>query len=296
MPDLAASLMLIAEEGPSTFYRGRLMQRMAADLSDRGSMLTERDFTDYEAVLRAPLVHEAHDWAIATNPSPAIGGEALVAILERLGVDGGDVAAMAEAQFEVFSRRRMRQPLRSPATIQLSAVDEDGGACSITASSGYGSGVIPSGTGIWMNNALGELELVPEAGGIVPGTRLVSNMAPTVCRSGEGAVVAIGSPGADRITSALAQVLDEMIRGGRSLHDAISEPRLHVAVGEDGSRRSALVSVEPGLELDGIDLTVRRYPEPHMFFGGVSAAMFDASGRLSAHADPRRDGAAGVSS
>ena len=40
-----------------------------------------------------------------------------------------------------------------------------------------------------------------------PGTRLLSNMAPTVARHDEGSTLAIGSPGADRITTAIAQVL-----------------------------------------------------------------------------------------
>ena len=68
--------------------------------------------------------------------------------------------------------------------------------------------MIAAGTGIWLNNCLGEQELNP-AGlhAAAPGTRLLSNMAPTVGRHDDGSTLAIGSPGADRITTAIAQVL-----------------------------------------------------------------------------------------
>ena len=109
---------------------------------------------------------------------------------------------------------------RSPSTVHVSVVDSTGAACAITASSGYGSGATVPGTGIWLNNCLGEHELnrgQPPR----PGERLASNMAPTVGRSGDGGVLAIGSPGADRITTALAQVLAAFANGGATLEEAI---------------------------------------------------------------------------
>jgi gamma-glutamyltranspeptidase/glutathione hydrolase len=210
-------------------------------------------------------------------------------VLERLEASGTSPASIVAAQREVFERRRAGDPLRSPSTIHVSVVDEEGTACALTASAGYGSGVIPTGTGIWMNNALGELELVGDADALQPGERLVSNMAPTVCRRSDGAVLAIGSPGADRITSALAQTLAAFTIEGRSLEEAIRKPRLHVIV------EGPSVAVEPGIDTSAVDLPVRRYEGLHMFFGGVGAALIDGSGRLWAVADPRRDGASGVS-
>ena len=94
--------------------------------------------------------------------------------------------------------------LASPSTIHTSAVDTDGLACSITTSAGYGAGVMIPGTGMWLNNSLGELELQPHGlARFGPGDRLPSNMAPTVARRTDGKVMAIGSPGADRITTAI---------------------------------------------------------------------------------------------
>jgi len=66
---------------------------------------------------------------------------------------------------------------------------------------------MPESTGLWLNNCLGEIELNRrglDAGPV--GSRLPSNMAPSVARS-DDAVLAVGSPGADRITTALQQFL-----------------------------------------------------------------------------------------
>jgi gamma-glutamyltranspeptidase/glutathione hydrolase len=49
----------------------------------------------------------------------------------------------------------LRDWLKSPSTIHISAVDTDGLACSISASAGYGSGVMVEGTGLWLNNSMG---------------------------------------------------------------------------------------------------------------------------------------------
>ncbi len=105
-----------------------------------------------------------------------------------------------------------------------------------------------------------------------PGTRLLSNMAPTVARHDDGSTLAIGSPGADRITTAIAQVLAGYL-SGLSLHEAVNRPRVHV-------HRAG----RP-------DEIVRRETDLTMYYGGVGATLVDGNGRLVAAADPRREGA-----
>jgi gamma-glutamyltranspeptidase/glutathione hydrolase len=158
----------------------------------------------------------------------------------------------------------------------VSATDSDGLGCSVTISSGYGAGMIAAGTGIWLNNCLGEQELNP-AGLYArpPGSRLLSNMAPTVGRHRDGSTLAIGSPGADRITTALAQVLAGY-SSGMSLDDAVAHPRVHVhRAGRTGEEIR-----------DETDLT--------MYFGGVGVARTGPDGDLEAVADPRRSGVARI--
>ncbi len=154
-------------------------------------------------------------------------------------------------------------------------------------SSGYGAGVMPPGTGIWMNNCLGEIELNRKglnAG--PPGMRLASNMAPTTGRHSDGRVLAIGSPGADRITSALLCTLNNFMCDGQSLEDSIAMPRLHLEI-NDGDPR---IAYERGLDLSGVTLPLREFAEPSMFFGGVGAALYEPGHDLIAAADPRRSG------
>src|SRR4029450_10407174 len=69
-------------------------------------------------------------------------------------------------------------------TTHISVVDERGNAASLTASIGSGSGVVVPGTGIHMNNMLGEYDLNPPGRRARPGARLTTMMAPAVALYG----------------------------------------------------------------------------------------------------------------
>lgn len=178
----------------------------------------------------------------------------------------------------------------SASTANVSAIDSDGLACAITVSSGYGAGVTIPGTGLMLNNALGEPEL-NRLGlhALRPGTRLASNMAPTTGRTADGRALAIGSPGADRITTALMQVLLRGCLDGDGLQEAVDAPRAHVAFDEVGvplvehERDDAIAAAVAELGLAGRDHGARS-----MYFGGVGAAYLAAEGSLQAAGDPRR--------
>jgi gamma-glutamyltranspeptidase/glutathione hydrolase len=183
--------------------------------------------------------------------------------------------------------------LASPSTVHTSAVDTDGLACAITASAGYGSGVMPPGTGIWMNNTLGEVELNKRGfHALRPGTRIPSNMAPTTGRSPDGSVLSIGSPGADRITTAILQTVTNFVHLDMTLQDAVNHPRLHVEWPREGER---CIAYEPGMPVDELDVPQRRFDALDMFFGGVSAVRFAPPDRFDMAADIRRTGGTALS-
>jgi gamma-glutamyltranspeptidase/glutathione hydrolase len=316
---LADSLGLIAEEGADAFYRGPLSSAIADDMAAHGGLLTGADLAAYRPEVRRAHAVELRDWRLATNPPPVIGGTTLAAMLALM--DGrpagcwrpADIAHLIEVQRAVLGYRLehldvaaepmaaarrlldlvadggLRAVRTAPSTIHVSVVDADGNACSITSSAGYGSGVMTPGTGLWLNNSLGEPEL--NRGGLhslPPGTRLHSNMAPTVGRRADGSVLAIGSPGSDRITTALLQVLAGFANGDLPLGDAIDVPRVHV------DPMIPVAHVERDLELPDVDIPLRQH-EPHsMFFGGVGAALRSGDGSLSAAGDPRRAAAIAV--
>lgn len=181
-----------------------------------------------------------------------------------------------------------RAGLKSPSTIHTSAVDSNGLACAITASAGYGSGVMIADTGLWLNNSLGEIELHPQqVHSLTPGTRLVSNMAPTIARHSDGTMIAIGSPGASRITTAIVQVLHNFLNLEMSLSEAINHPRLHIEIFEGLPN----IAFEADLPVNSIEgFVTRQFPQLSMYFGGVQAAMWHPQRGLLAAADPRRAG------
>jgi gamma-glutamyltranspeptidase/glutathione hydrolase len=309
MPEAISTLRTLAEEGPMAMLSGTLGTRIAEDLWTRGSLIGPADFASYRDLERAPLVHSVGGWDLYTNPPPAVGGAGLIALLA--GLEQRDPAAFLDAQEQLFRWRRgplhdtidragdiyafleglPGDPIRSPSTVHVSAVDTEGVGCAITLSAGYGSGVIPTGTGLYMNNGMGELELVGEPAGLVPGDRLNSNMAPTLLRSSERGMLAIGSPGADRISSALASVVGALALEGGSLQEALDHPRIHVAVDEDGT---AVIKAEPGADVPPHPLPVDWFDDLNMYFGGVGAALVEPNGRLSAATDPRRPGVAAI--
>ncbi len=284
-PGLAPTLRHLAAAGGQDFYEGDLAQVIISDLEARGGQLTREDLARYRAVARPPLGRSMRGWDLALNPDPAIGGVSVARVLDQIeDADSFDDSALARALLVAFEERGAAT-LRPPSTISIAVADPEGAVVAGSFSAGYVSGVIPKGTGMLMNNALGELELT-EGRGAVPGERMISNMAPTVARRDRDAV-AIGSPGADRITTAVATTLSHLV-GGESLRHAIDAPRAHPEFGDFGSR----LAVEPGLELSDVEVALRLFDAPHMYFGGVNGAGFVA-GELVAHADSRRTGSVG---
>lgn len=318
---LAETLRALAEEGTDLFYHGELGHRITEHVLEGGGILTRDDLRAYRPVVRRPLAAELDGWRVATNPPPAIGGVSLTAMLLLMGehptdswtpreirrlarvqeavlgyrrdhLDAStDLAAEARRLLELAGRRDGPLLAPSQSTLHVSAVDSEGNACSVTLSDGYGSGIVPPGTGIWLNNCLGERELNRRGfHALEPGTRLPSNMAPTAARRPDGAVLAIGSPGADRIPTAILQVLLSHLRVGMSLEAAVEHPRLHVEPGPGGSR----IACEPGLPVEALDLPVEEFPPLAMFFGGVEATVRLADGSFRTGADPRRTGGTAV--
>ena len=319
LPELVRSLQLIGEEGVDILYGGELGKKITAEIQANQGLLTLEDLAEYRAIERTPILINFGDWSIATNPAPAVGGICLAAMLLLMARrslhewNAETVREIAEIQQAVLQYRSnylegakestieseaarllsmaakddWQQLTKSPSTIHISAVDTDGLACSISASSGYGSGVMAGGTGLWLNNSLGEIELHPQGlHDLSPGTRLTSNMAPTICRHSDGRVLAIGSPGASRITTAIAQVLFNFISLDLPLKQAISHPRLHFEV----FNKVPAIAWETGLNVDALNLTQRQFDGLSMYFGGVQAAMGHPTDGLTAAADPRRTG------
>jgi gamma-glutamyltranspeptidase / glutathione hydrolase len=151
----------------------------------------------------------------------------------------------------------------------------------LTTSLGLGSGDWLPGLDLHLNSMLGEVDLLH--GPLEPGNRMGSMMAPTLALDGDGLELAIGAAGGTRLRTALLTVAAGLLDEGLEPAAAVERPRAHPAAG--------VVHAEPGVddrglaELERAGWTIRRWPERHHYFGGVSLC-----GRAGAAADPRRSG------
>jgi gamma-glutamyltranspeptidase/glutathione hydrolase len=314
--ELAETLDRFGQEGPEPFYRGELAQRASEFVVEQGGTVGPGDFAAYEAIERAPVGARFRGTEVLTNPPPSSGGILIafsLGVLERIGERSGVeqiVAAMdaanrsrgeefaaglnEEGYAETFldpERLDLEAADGLGSTTHLTVIDRDGMCASCTCSNGSCSGVIVPGTGVHLNNMLGEEDLNPLGfHSIEPGRRVPSMMAPSVVlRDGE-IELGLGSAGSNRIRSAILQTIIRTVEEGMGADEAVRAPRLHF---EDGT-----VQAEPGIDEDALarlearGTPIARWQRQNLFFGGVQAVARDpASGELSGGGDPRRGGA-----
>ena len=302
-PTLAEALERFGEEGPAPFYAGDVAATVVEWVRERGGTLTREDLAAYEAIPREPVRVAYRGREVLTNPPPSAGGTLLayaLALLER-DHDPPDAIRLARAMERAQSERTpsfldgLPEPgflesfmaSRLGSTTHISVMDESGWACAVTCTNGEGSGLVVPGTGIHVNNMMGEQDLSP-LGFFThpPGRRLPSMMAPTVVLADGVPELVLGSAGSNRIRSALLQVIVDVIDHGMDAQAAVDAPRMHW---EDGT-----VFTEPGIDeaaLEAAGYPIARFRERNLFFGGCQAVERDARGTLSGGGDPRRGGA-----
>jgi gamma-glutamyltranspeptidase/glutathione hydrolase len=301
-PDLGDALLRLAGEGPEPFYRGDIAAAVCDWLGERGGSVRPADLAGYEALERRPVEVAYRDREILTNPPPSAGGTLLayaLALLDRAPAPptlSAVVEAMAAAQSERtpefvegldqegFLERFLASRLGS--TTHVSVIDGEGCACSVTCTNGEGSGVVVPGTGMHMNNVMGEQDLNPLGFHLHPaGRRMPSMMAPSVVMRGGEVELVLGSAGSNRIRSALLQTIVGVVDRDLPVGEAVAAPRVHF---EDG-----VVFAEPGIDVEqlGGDVRVVRFGALNLFFGGVQATLRRGS-RITGAGDPRRGGVA----
>jgi len=174
-------------------------------------------------------------------------------------------------------------------TTHISVLDSDGVFVSMTTTAGETPGFLIPGYGLILNNILGEADLHPNGfhrG--QPGRRIGSMMAPTIMLSNGEPVLALGSGGANRIRTAILQVILNFLDFNLDLPTAVNAPRIHF--------ERDILQVEGGASNDVVDALARwgyklnRWNDLHMFFGGVHAVGRDRAGRYQGAGDPRRNG------
>jgi gamma-glutamyltranspeptidase/glutathione hydrolase len=327
-PELADALELLAVEGQRLFYEGEIGQLLVHDLEQHGGYLTMADLAAYEVQRREPLTLDYQGVRVQTNPPPSCGG-ILIAFALRLlegqglgGYEPGSVAhlrllaevmaltnkARVESGLANLDSDQQQSALLDPSllmryrdrvanrkaslsgTTHISVLDSDGNAASLTVSNGEGTGYLIPGTGIMMNNMLGEEDINPYGFHCWPtNSRIASMMSPTLLLWPDGRIVALGSGGSNRIRTAVLQVLLNRVDFGLDLERAVQMPRIHH---EDG-----FLNVEGGAADSVTEVLTEFYPDHrlwadlNLFFGGAHSVEQAANGDCVGVGDPRRGGA-----
>ena len=275
-PGLVRALESLAAEGPRGAYDGTIAESLLALSAERGGLLTPADLRAYAPVWSQPV---ETSW---------LG----LRFLSRGGLSGvpATVARLPRLRGSSATERLLSlvgaldgEPAPETHTTNLVVVDAAGNACVLTTSLGLGSGDWLPDLDLHLNSMLGEVDLL--RGPLEAGERMESMMAPSLVLDGRALELALGAAGGTRLRTALvsvaAGILDEGLEPQAAVDRARVHPAGHVVNAEPGADEEALAALEAA------GWAVRRWPERHHYFGGVSAI-----GRGGAAGDPRRSGAA----
>lgn len=329
MPDYARTLEDLVHGGEREFYEGAIAAQMVADCGDRGGYLRREDFVQYQVIERSPLRHRYRHYELITNPPPSSGGALIACALHLLApFDLHQFPLGSAVQRHLFAEvmrqtnqarsrgydqrlyeENIAQDFLDPAhllpyqtalqtlnkwgsTTHISVLDGEGNAASVTSSNGEGSTYLIPGTGIMVNNMLGEEDLNPLGFHQWPCDRRMSSMmAPSLLLENHRPRWVLGSGGSNRIRTAIFQVISHLVDYDQTLVQAIDHPRIHW--------ENQVLNLEPphgGHMPFPADLgEVNYWQEQNMFFGGVHGVGCHIEGQWSAVGDRRREGAGAIS-
>ena len=303
-PDLAAALERLGAEGSAPFYTGDIAHAVCERMAELGGVITLADLAAYRVVEREPVRVSYRGRDVFTNPPPSAGGTLIAWVLAQLEGEPGPpslerlVGLMEQAQnartpefLEGLGKAGFLAEFMSSrlgSTTHISVLDSEGRACSVTCTNGEGSGILAPGTGVHLNNMMGEEDLSPSGFfSHPPGRRLPSMMSPSIVRRGDEVELVLGSAGSNRIRSAILQVIIGVLDHRLGLREAVEAPRVHWEAGT--------VYAEPGVPLErlaGEGRDISSFRALNVFFGGAQAAGPDPrTGEITGAGDPRRGGA-----
>ncbi len=318
IPDLGATLRLIAEGGADALYGGRIAAAIAA-----ASWLDEDDLAAHRSEWVEPLRFDYRGVEVCELPPNGQGAAALVALALYDGLEPGlhsqlesmklalaDAAAyVADASLpatlldpaHLAGRRSLVDPRRAidpaPSTLPrggttyLCAVDADGTAISLIQSvyDTFGSGVVAPGTGVVLQNrAAGFVEDEGHPNRLAPGRRPFHTIIPGMLLEGGRLLGPFGVMGGAMQPQGHVQVVLRLVDHGDDPQAALDAPRWRVGVGRD-------VHLEPGLwrfeeQLAELGHDVHRATVQHPF--GVGQAILRLGDAWIAGSDARGDGVA----
>lgn len=316
--DFANFLEMVSIEGSDFFYKGEIAKQLAFLLED-GGLVDFNALKSYKTQIRKPVHTLFKGLNVYSNPAPSSGGSLIIFLLRLLEAEKSIslkkllkamlvtnqarldfcsnpndklqyVRLLEEVNFKSYLNNfnssvvsnSKNDDIGRGSTTHVSVIDKDGYCASVTTSNGEGSGYILPGTGIMLNNMLGEEDLNPQGFHNWEGKRrLATMMSPSIITKDEKPLMILGSGGSNRIRSALVQVIINYFCKNMNLKDSIESPRIHL----EGNRLFYEPEVTDRFDTYFKDMSLIPFQEKNLFFGGVNAVTL-----LDGYSDSRRGG------
>lgn len=247
--DLAKTLEIIKAGGADVFYHGELAANLVNYMKGAGGILTADDLKNYQVYFRKPFQFTYKDYTLTSAPSPSSGGVGLNFLFNRAIIN----ELSKQAPFSVQAIQLLAGSFKDyfdyrdvalgdttdnilSHTTHLCVIDANGNMAAMTntLNEPFGSGVTLPGTGIVLNNEMGDFSLKEKTANFIrPGVRPLSSMAPTIVFKNSFPYLVIGSPGGMTIPLNLFQVLFYHWDWHLSLDEAIRFPKLYYAPQSD---------------------------------------------------------------
>ncbi len=329
MSDLANAIEQIVAEGDDVFYKGEIAQKIVKLSEERGGYLTMDDLKNYEVIIRKPLKIKYRQNYLLTNPPVSAGGILIsfaLKLLEKIDLkkikygsaeflenmiltmkatdkaridklNGNLEEKGIENKFldkdliDLYFKEVFGQRSKFGGTTHISVIDEDENMASMTVTNGEGSSYMIPGTGIMLNNMLGEEDLNPNGFHNWQENQRISSMVSPSILFNDKMDLVIGSAGSNRIRTAILQTIVNICDYEKSINEAINGPRLHF--------EGDVLNIEKGFDKKGMEKILEKYKDANvfsqknLFFGGVNAVGYDKERKeFFGSGDCRRQGVA----
>ena len=132
------------------------------------------------------------------------------------------------------------QPKESTETTHISIIDKEGNAVAVTTTLNglYGSKVVVSGAGFFLNNEMDDFSIKPgvpnmfgavggEANKIEPGKRMLSSMTPTIVLKNGKPFIVVGTPGGTTIPTSVYQSIVNVVDFKLNPNLSVNLPKFH---------------------------------------------------------------------
>ncbi|UZT97740.1 gamma-glutamyltransferase [Chryseobacterium fluminis] len=134
----------------------------------------------------------------------------------------------------------IHQPKESTETTHISVLDKEGNAAAVTTTLNglYGSKVVVSGAGFFLNNEMDDFSVKPgvpnmfgavggEANAIQPNKRMLSSMTPTVVLKNGKPYMVVGTPGGTTIPTSVYQSIVDIVDFKLNTNISVNAPKFH---------------------------------------------------------------------